>query len=245
MLSNKAAFPFTIPGATAAGGTAFQRVIPPFTHPTAGPFTYSASAPKKLGNAVTRVKKVVYTTGATAHAIYVCRPFNYTTVTAAVAKNTSTIVLADDPGVYSTNYKYATGNGGVPATVADNAIATNDYIVVQLADGTWHLSKVTVTGLSMALTTALPNPTGAGGVLAGALVYFYGQLTTDTDPATGLANPTTTIALSTTRDATWADSDVGAVVALHPGDPLVFHSGNGTNAGTLEWVSGVYDQVNG
>lgn len=235
---------FTIPGLTQTAATIITRVIPPFAHPTAGPLLQSNASPKKFGAGRTIVKKVCYTTLGTAHAIIIARPFNYTTITTAAAKNTSTIVLADDPGAYSTNYKYPNAAGGVPASVADNAIATNDFVCFQLADGTWHFSKVTVTGLSMALTTAMPNPTGAGGVLAGALCYFYGNITSDLDPATGFANPTTTIALSTTRDATWADSDVGVVDALHAGDPLVFHSANATNAGTLEWISGVYESIN-
>ncbi len=237
--------PFTVPhGTIGVDATVQVKLIPPWVHPTGGPFNYSRS-PRKFGSARTVVTKVCYTTGDTAHVLTIARPFNWTYISGAVLKNTSTLVLADDPGVYSTNYKYALGNGGIPSSVADNGIATNDYIVVQLADGTWHLTKVSVSTLTLTLTTALPNPTGVGGVLDGAICYFYGNLTSDTDPATGFANPRTTIALSTTRDVTWADSAVGIVDALHPGDPLVWHCPHTTHAGTLEYINGYFASVNG
>ncbi len=232
--------PFTLGhGAIGVDATVFTKLIPPYVG-SGGPNLFSH--PKRnFGQARTVVQKICYTTGDTAHVISMCRPFNYTYAVGAVAKNTSTLVIYDDPGVYSTNYKWPiAAASNIPSNTADNAIATNDYIAVQLADGTFHFTKVTVSTLTLTLTTALPNPTGVGGVLDGAIVYFYGALVTDVDPATGNANPKTTIALSTTRDVTWADSGVGVVDALHKGDPLIFYSPNTTHAGTLEFVSGYY-----
>jgi hypothetical protein len=233
---------FNVGRATATGGTAFTALIMPFTGVPGAAFNVFdlSKTPKNFGFGVTHISKMCYTTGGTAHQIGIMRPFNYTWTTAAAAVNQTDIVLYDDPGVYSTNLKYPS-QSGKPAQVSNNAIAANDYVVYQLVDGTWIVDTVSsVSTLTVTLTTNIPNITG-GGVAAGAPVYFFGTIN-DKNPLTGLVNPQNTIAASQTRDASWSDSGFPVVSALHPGDPLIFYSPNGTNAGTLEFLHGFYSK---
>lgn len=221
-------------------------LIPPWGGaPGAGRFMYKVTQPnRQFGEGVTHVTTVCYTTGDTAHKIGIMRPFNYTYLTAAIAANGTGLTIKADPGVYSTNYNYPCP-GGLPVVTADNAIATNDYVAIQLVDGNFHVSKIasgTFGGANLVLTTAVPNITG-GGAAIGAPVYFFGQLTTDVNPATNAVNPQTTIALSQTRDKTWTDSVGGIVAALNPGDPLLFYSPHTVHLGVLEYIAGFYAKV--
>src|SRR5678815_2103840 len=225
------------------------QLIPPFRGtPGAGAALYSVKpgTPPLLssGHAVTHINTVGYTTLGTAHLIGIMRPFNWTYLTAAVAANGTAIFTKTDPGLYSTSFYYACP-GGVPVNgVADNAIAANDYVAIQLKDGNFHVSTIasgTFGGNNLVLTTALPNITG-GGAYSGAPVYFFGVIG-DSNPQTGLVNPQTTIAASQTRDVTWGQATMGIAAALNPGDPLLFYTPNTTNNGTLEFISGFYAKV--
>lgn len=233
---------FSLGRSTATAGTAIAALIPPFTGTpgdAANVFDLSKT-PKNFGLGVTHVTKVCYTTAGTAHQIGIMRPFNYTWTTAAAAVNQADIVLYDDPGLYSTNYKYPSKHGK-SAAVANNAIAASDYVVYQLVDGTWIVDTVSsVSSLTVTLTTNIPNVSG-GGVAAGAPVYFFGVIG-NSDPATGQVNPQNTIAASQTRDASWTGDGFPICSALHVGDPLLFYSANGTNAGTLEFLQGFYSK---
>lgn len=234
---------FNVGRATAAGGTAFRALIPPFCGPAGSPRTlFSATGRKNFGGGITKVGTVCYTTGGTAHQIGLMRPFNYTYVASAAAINQAVINITADPGVYSTNYQYGSPLSTGTGAVADNAIAASDICVYQLSDGTWILDTVSsVSTLAITMATSIPNITG-GGVLAGSLFYFFGVIG-DKDPATGLVNPQNTIAASQVRDKSWHDPIAGVVSALHEGDPLVFYSPNGTNAGELEFISGYYAKI--
>ena len=227
-------------GATAAGGTAFAQGIQPYISP-AGPSLYSASSSRlTCPQFLTRILTVGYTTGATAHAVKILRPLNWTTLTAATEANGTVINLAADPGAYSTAFRFAVP-GSKPANVANNAIAGSDYVAVQTVDGLFHFSKVTsVSTLAVTMTTALPNITG-GGAASGAVVYFFGA-PGDSDPNTGMAQPGVSIAANATLDKTFAEANVGPVGALHYGDPLLFYSPNTTNAGTLDFIAGYYSK---
>lgn len=230
---------------TAAGGTAFAALIAPFM---GGPgrqrgLFNAQTSPKNLGQGIVHVEKVCYTTGATAHLIGLLRPLNYTYFKVALPANTTLVpnaTLLDDPGVFSTNYKYDGVLGTGTAALADDAITTGDYVAYQLVDGTWQLDTVAsgTFGASLTLTTGTPNVTG-GGVPAGSPLYFFG-VAGDKDPATGQSQPQTLIAASQTRDATWASNGYGVVSALHPGDPLLFYSPNTTNQGWLEYLCGYH-----
>lgn len=229
---------------TETAATVIVSVIPPWPGVSKA-FLQRPAAPNKLvGLARTHITTVCYTTGATAHLIGIMRPFNYTWLTAAIAANGTGLTVYDDPGVYSTNLKYPSPLSTGTATVADNAIAAGDYVAIQLKDGNWHVSTIasgTFGGGNLVLTTAVPNITG-GGAAIGAPVYFFGVIA-NSNPLTGAVNPQTTIADSLTRDKSWAEANVGPVAALHPGDPMLFYSPNGTNAGTLEFISGFYSKL--
>ena len=207
---------------------------------------------------------LIVTCSTTANVITLMRPLNWTTVATAVAKNTTSMVLTDDPGVYSTNYRYplpgqtwnppgTTNSVGPSSPASDNAIAGNDYVAYQLADGRWVADKVSsVSGLTLTLTTGTPNVTGAT-VAAGSPVFFYG-ITTDTEPYTGAAHLFRTPIVSTQLVnllAGWggnasavgggggAASGPGAGVE-HPGDPILVYNANATATTTVDFIGGYY-----
>lgn len=230
---------FNLPRTTASGGIPFFQLIPPFGGDGESVQSWSVAGiggKKDRGQGRPHVTKVIYSTGGTAHLLTILRPLNFTIVKTAVAPNGTSIVLADDPGVYSTNFRYPIV-GGKPAQAADNPISAGDYIAYQMADGTWQASLVTAgsyTGLTVA---AIPN--NGVGINAGALFYFFGGIT-DVEPLTGQTQPQTQIASSQTRDASWADPHYGIVSALHDGDPMIFFSNNASAQGYLEALQGFY-----
>lgn len=244
-----------VPTAAGTDATVTGVLIPPYMgDPGSPPFIYKPAL--SASGAVPRfpigrihVCRVVYTNGDTAHTLCLIRPKNYTYVATANAANSTTLVMFDDPGVYSTNYKYPSNLTTGTAQVADNAIAANDWVCVQLSDGTFHLSKVaSVSSLTLTLSTATPNVTG-GGAGVGNIIYFFGT-TGDKDPATGYADTKAAVpALSTTLGTSQAqykafdDPTFGVIHSLHDGDPLLFQDPGTTHLGTLEFISGVYARV--
>lgn len=223
-----------VPSKTFTGGTPGMQIIPP----------YGGSSLQRVVSGVryapevhTVVSTVCYTTGATAHVIGIMRPFNWTYIATANAANSTTLVLYDDPGAYSTNWKWSNPNSK-PANVANNAIAANDWVAFQLVDGSWHVSKVaSLSSLTLTLSTATPNVTG-GGASVGTPVYFFGVIG-DTDPNTTLVNPQCTIAANATASTVWSDQN-GILQTMHTGTPMLFYSPASTNDGTLEHMSGFY-----
>jgi hypothetical protein len=186
---------------------------------------------------ITHITTVCYTTGSTAHDVYICRPFNYTYFSAAAAASQAVVNIAADPGNYTSNWNYPPFPG-TPST-ANNLIAGGDYVMYQRADGTWCLDTVaSVSTLAITLTTNLLT----GGVLQGGLFYWFG-IPTDTDPNTGQGQPNTLIAASQVRDKTWSDTTCGVVASLHDGDPMFFYSANPTVAGALEFLAGFYSKL--
>lgn len=240
---------FAIGHATAAGGTAFASIIPPYRFGTgrtgAPPKLYKASdhdGPNWFGQsgAFTRINSLIYTSGATAHKVGILQPLNWTTFAAAVAKNSTAITLSADPGKYSTNYRFPTSGGAVPS-LADNTIAANDYVAYQLDDGTWRLDTIasgTFAGGDLVLTTGTANVTGAT-IAAGNVLFFFGVVG-DTVPATGAVQWQSTTTASQNRQNLLQEDVMGGVVSVHKGSPLVFYSPNGTNAGVLDHLSGIY-----
>lgn len=231
---------FSVQRQTAAGGTPFAAVIPPFCGSDGNAMQFwpvgNIGSRAYRGRGRTHVSKIIYTTGSTAHLISVFRPLNFSIVKTAVNPSGTTIALQDDPGIFSTNYKY----GAQPVQAADRAVAANDYIVVQMADGTWK-AAIVVSGTYASLTIAAlaaSGPTPA--IPVGALCYLMG-LATDIDPANGQVQPSTQIAASQTRDASEKEEGgFGIIPALHDGDPLLFYSPNTTNQGWLEALEGFY-----
>lgn len=187
--------------------------------------------------AFTRLTGVHYRAGGTAHTLTVMRPLNKTTLTAAAAAAQAVINIAADPGDYPTGSR-----------VADNAIAANDYVVIELADGTHHIGVVSsVASLAITLTANLPT----GGAASGATVWFFGIIT-DLNPCDGLAHPQFTLTAST---ATVLGDQPGEAVAgivgtvPHPSTfsgmngknmPMILHSGNATAQGWIESCTVAY-----
>lgn len=228
-----------------AFGTVITGVIYPFMGKSGGTFKQKPyGSPIEYGRGITHVTTVLYTTGGTAHQLVIARPFNRTHLTAAIAAGTASGAFkpAVDPGKYSTSYKYPI-TGGLPGLIADNTIAANDYVCIQLDDGSWFLDTIasgTFAGNNLVLTTTFPN-NGVGASIGNA-VYWYGNITSDKNPANGCVNPTTLMAASGTR-AAWQETTCGIVSAFNPGDPLIVYSPNGTATGTFDAVTGFYAAV--
>jgi hypothetical protein len=255
MFSNDLPFPtFSLGTYTAAGATAFAAIIPPWS-PDGSSAPYTADSRwvpnwvSPSGGAFTHVSSLVYTTGTTAHKIAILRPLNWTVLSSAAAGGQNVINIYDDPGVYSTNYKYPTpggvvasvrgGSGGqggtAPSQVADHGIAANDYAAYQLADGTWVADTVSsVSTLAITMTTNVPT----GGVLKNSPFFYFGTVALN-DPATGQPQWQTVTTVSV-RAQVMADVLGGSFQSIHPGDPLIFYSPNTTAAGVLQNLSGFY-----
>lgn len=229
---------WSIPAQTQALGTAIVQGIPPWPGRRNSRPLYDRSTKNWLQmSAFTHVTKYTINAGSTAHAGTFMRPLNWTWTTVAAAAGATTLTLFDDPGIYSTNYRYPLPGGATyPASAADNGVATNDFIAVQLIDGSWVFRSVTVAGLVMTIA-ALPSPTSGGAVAAGAVVFWFG-VSTDTDPATGYAHPTIQPVVSVQSDL--GEISTGLVAALHSGDPMLLYNGNATAADTVAACSGYY-----
>jgi len=231
-------------GVAGTDATITTVLIPPYPgNSGGGPFLYDPRN-KEFGQAITHLTTLCYTNGDTAHVLQVMRPKNYGWLATALAANGTAFVPNDDPGVYSTNYRYPIPNAQVNCQVANNAIAANDWVAIQLNDGTWHTSKIasgTFGGGNLVLTTAVPNVTG-GGAAVGNVFYFFGA-SGDKDPGTGWADLNTSVAAVATSGVhfnVWQETSCGFLTALHVGDPLLFYDPGTTHLGTLEFVAGFY-----
>jgi hypothetical protein len=235
---------FNCPRATnATPGNAFTALIRPFSG-NQFPAAANPDLGQRKGRGYSHVTKVIYTTGSTAHLVYIMRPLNYALI---VSGTGSVINIATDPGKWATpaNWLYDPFPGGVasasawnnPPSVANIPIATGHWICYQGASGTWIVDTVaSVATLAITMTTPLPT----GGVLAGAPFYFFGAITS-LDPSTGYGHPQTQYpGTPDIRDTSWSADQAGVVSNLHPGDPMIFYSGNATAQGYLEALCGFY-----
>lgn len=234
---------FALPSQTQSAGTAIVSLVPPYRGSGGNPpLLYKLDKNQKPNweKAFTHLSQLTYTAAGTAHTVVVMRPLNWTTIASAVAHNSTSVVLTADPGVYSTNYKYAlpTEASGKPSGVADNGIAANDYVAFQLKDGTWHVSTVgSVSSLTLTLSTGTPNVAG-GGAVAGTPLFFFG-VAGDSDPATKSTH-VSFLSVANARTELISDKTFGDVSSLNPGDPLLIYSANASNAGTLAVAVGFY-----
>lgn len=238
---------FGVSQATAAANTVFTRLIPPFVN-------QSPSAPKMFvydpgqgvpnwwtpSDAWAHVTDLVYTSLTTAHSLYILRPLNWTYFTAAVAANTTAVTLAADPGAYATKFKYPLPSSSALPNLANNLIAAGDYCCYQLNDGRWQLDLVASgSGTAPVMTTGTPNVTGAG-INAYSPFFWFGAVG-DTDPNTGVIQPLLTSVANTKISQQTAGFSLWN--SLHRGDPLLFVSSNGTDAGVLNALAGYYSNV--
>lgn len=176
----------------------------------------------------TRLTRILYRCGSTAHTITVMKALGSTTLTAAVAASGTSITLAADPGT----------------TTAAGAIANSDWIAIRLDDGSVFLT--TISSLSTLTMTVNALPSAAA---AGSKVWFFGvpgdhassqtQSTVATiSPATILKGKLFLATVSVMND--WGDAGASIEQTLNIDEPLVVHSDNATAAGTFELVSGVH-----
>lgn len=165
--------------------------------------------------AIARISKLVYTNGATLHTVTIARPIGSTRTSGAGASGQAVINLVADPGP------------------SGNALAANDLLVIQEADGVQRLYIVSaVSSLAITLTANL-----VAGVAANAWVWNFGILG-DTDPRIGEAHQTLSLPASGTT--TYSD-DMGGVIGGHrKNEPLLVSVNNITNAGTLNQLSWFY-----
>lgn len=181
----------------------------------------TALFPPRRG-AFTRLIKMLYLAGATAHTLTVLKCLGKTTLSAAAASSATTVVLTADPGT------------GTPAS----GIATNDWIAVQLDDGTFFLAKAT--GVSTLTITVAALPAGAA---AGNNVYFFGA---PADHASSQTNPKVnnvvgsafTCTASVLKD--FSDVAAGLHMSLNQNEPIMVYSDNATAAGELQQATAVY-----
>lgn len=163
-----------------------------------------------------------YTNAATDHLLTLMRSASNGLVTTAVAA-AGTAVIVDT----------ALTDGGT------NAIAANDYISIEMDDGTFHTDIVSAWNSStktITLTTAVP--TGRS-ILAGAKVWCYG-VPGDSYHAAYQFDPITANASANFP----AVANYGPLIKSRTkGEPIIFYSGNATNAGTLESLSGINSPV--
>ncbi len=231
---------FSFGKATATAATVIPRPIYPFRQQKGAAVGVGQAASRPVPFAGTiHVTDFSYNIGVTGvHTITIMRPLNWTTFAADAAASQAAVVLTADPGVYSAGgYKYGLPNGQTAPRTANNVIAANDYFIFQCADGTWVTDTIASgTGTTPTMTTNLPT----GGVLAGGLVYFFG-ITTDSDPATGVAHQQFDIQPASSNVVEYKlQSANGFWSALHEGDPLLLISNNLTTAGVFNVVAGYY-----
>lgn len=153
-----------------------------------------------------------YVPAATAHTLSFLVPLSTVAVGTELASGGTTLTLSSVP------------------TAADGSIlASGDYLVTQYEDGSWaaHLAS----GLS-GLVVTIGATTQK--ILKGAVVYFMGA------PADHSTRQITTIA-STSYDFIASDFRVRAATSPLPNQPILVHSNNATNAGTLHHLSYYYD----
>lgn len=238
---------------TASANTVFRKLVAPFCGPSGGPRKKFTVSPESYAggtgkpnwhtnaDAFTHVTDLWYTSLTTAHSLYVMRPLNWTYTVAAVSSNTTAVTLAYDPGTWATAgiYKYGIPEGGTVPNFANNVMAASDVLAYQLNDGTWQIDTVSsISSLALVLGTGTPNVTGAG-IAAYSPIFWFGAVG-DTDPATGAIHPLID-SVAATALRLQAQGTYGSLWSgLHRGDPLVFVSSNGTDAGILEHLGGFY-----
>jgi hypothetical protein len=244
---------FVIPETAGAASVAFTVPIPPPGSGIGNSIAGNAN-PNSIGlltapsGGFIHVNKAIATCTA-AQVLALLTPLNWTTLATdgtATTTTSASITLTNDPGLYATKYRTVTGIGtgyspplfpNAPA-LADNAIAANDFVMFQAADGTWYADKVAGVAGSTTITVGLTN--GMPSSKAGSLCYFFG-LVADKDPATGLKRPQTTLAASSAR-AEWPGlGSVGPICnTLFAGDPVLVHGINTDQSLVLNYLGGYY-----
>lgn len=155
------------------------------------------------------------TAAGTAHTATVLKDWSRTTLTANAAAAQAVINLA------------------AALTDADgNAMAVNDHVAVELADGTWHNSTIaSIATLAVTLNANLPSAAKLGGAVVG-----YGA------PAdTNNAKNTFNVPASATTQIPAAINDSALIRSRFMNSPLIISDNNITATGAIEDVQFSYD----
>lgn len=174
-------------------------------------------------NGIPFIKTLAYTSGATAHTIYVMKCVGTTTTSQGSLSGVSTLTLnKTDPG------KATSG--------ADETLAGSDYLVWVDENGVYKADTVSsVSGAVVTLSNAL-----ASDVLSGATVWAFHELARSVHIQLKPAASATTV---------YQDLDLSAGIPKQTGiqikrtgvgEPLLVVSNNATNAGSFDYISGYY-----
>lgn len=186
-----------------------------------------------MKNGFTRITGVHVKISTTAHILTLMRPFNRCTFTADAAAGQAVVNISANPGTYTVQGTLATPS---------NAMAANDFVVYECADGTYALDTVSSIA-TLAVTLAANVPTG--GVIKGGYLWFFG-LVTDTNPNDNQASPRWNLDVSTATilgrgdgltsipDHKFLDVGKGSY------QPLILHVDNGTAASIIQSVGVEY-----
>lgn len=170
-------------------------------------------------NLKSRITRIVYTAGVTAHTLTLMRALSTTTLSSAAASGQAVINLTANPGT-------DTPAGG---------IATGDYVVFQLSDGTFQTGVVSsVSTLAVTLTANVNAP----GAAAGAKVWFMGAPGDHINTYALASGATTTLDGTTVGrpELGFAESELGF-------SPLIVYINNASNAGTLQQLNGCWSKL--
>lgn len=213
---------YAIPRQTQTAGTAIVALVPP----------------RKWKR--TKASYLQYTSGATQHTITLMKELSRTKAYAAVAGGATTLILAQDPGLYSALPEWLSRS--ITPGAANNAIAANDYIAYQCVDGTWEFNKVSAVAAGAVSGTVSLTVTAVGnsGIAANTTVYFFG-VAGDTDPHYNRAH--SQLKPTTSATTTYPSAAGGAGVieqSYHMESPLLVFVDNPTAAGVLDYGTASY-----
>lgn len=188
------------------------------TSPAGSPIT--ALVPPRLA-AFTRLTRVVYRCGATAHMLTALKSLWQTTLSALAASGATSVVLTADNG----------------AATPAGALAAGDWLCVELGNGTYYLAQVAAVSSLTCTVAALPAFAPAG-----AKVWCFGAVGDHASSQTNLtANPAVGSQFPAEAGLNeWSDPASGVCQSLREEMPLMLHSDNPTNQGRFLVVSASY-----
>ena len=180
--------------------------------------------------AIARVTNLLYRPAATAHDLFIMRPC--ASATAASACDGTSLVM-------STTFNN-------PLGTEVHTPANLDLILYKLDNGLWQLNTISAWST---LTATITDPGASRQINAGETVYLLGVSSdawhTKFETTASVTNEYTDkmagIAEGGLPSSLWTYGTYGNRSGL--GDPLLFYSGNATNAGFLRGISGYYSKT--
>lgn len=169
-----------------------------------------------MSNKRAKLTSLAYTAAATEHDLKIMKAIHQVTLTAASAQSDTTLDLSE-------------------ATFGGDTLASGDWVILEHGDGTFGAYKASGLATLVLTVTAISKAANVG-----AKVWIMG--------APGDSYHLTYKGTASTRRE-FADPvgglgesgyDIGTYFRTGLGDPLMFLSANGTNAGTLNQGAGVY-----